>query len=83
MTDKHREHIFILTMQDGVDGIVTGDILYLATTEVVLRSQCMHIQVAEFRYHRVPNAGTSLLSRFFELNLIEESAFEGLVHILL
>ena len=36
MTNKHGEHILTLTMQDIVDGIVAGDILYLTTTEVVL-----------------------------------------------
>ena len=43
MTDEHREYVITGAMQDGVDGIVTGDILYLATAEIVLRCQCMHI----------------------------------------
>ena len=83
MTDEHGENILTLTMQDVIDGIVTRDVFYLTTAEVILRSQRMHIQFAEVRDHRVPDAGTSLLRRFLELDLIEESAFEGLIHIFL
>ena len=39
MADEQRQHIFTLTMQDIVDGIVTGDIFNLSTTKVVFRVQ--------------------------------------------
>ena len=72
MTDEHWQHIFTLTMEDRINGIVTGYVLYLTTAEVILRGQRMHIQFAEARNHRAPDAGTSLLRRFVELDLIEE-----------
>ena len=46
MADKHGEHILTLAMQDVVDGIVPGDVLYLSTTEIVLRGQGVDIQFA-------------------------------------
>lgn len=39
VADQHRQHILTLTMQDGINNIMTGDILDLATAEVVLRCQ--------------------------------------------
>ena len=35
MADEHGEHILTLPMQDIVDGIVTRDVLYLTTAEVI------------------------------------------------
>ena len=70
--DKHGQGIVINSMQNTVYGVVTGNILYLSTTEVVLWSQCLHIRLVQFWNHLMPDAGTSLLRRFVELDLIEE-----------
>ena len=43
MADEHREHVLTLAMQDIVDGIVTRDVFYLTTTEIIFRGQRMHI----------------------------------------
>ena len=37
VTDEHREHIFVIAVQDGVDGKVPGDVLNLTSAEVILR----------------------------------------------
>ena len=83
MTDKHGEYVGTLAIQDVVNGVVARDIFYLTTTEVVFRSQRVDIQVAQFRNHRVPDMSASILGRLLKLDFLEESAFKGLVHILL
>ena len=83
MADEHGEHVLTPAMQDVIDGIVPGDVLYLASTEIVLRGQGVDIQFAEVSYHRAPDAGTSLFRWLIELDLIQKSTLEGLVLILL
>jgi len=39
MAYQHGEFVFINVVQDAVDGVVTGDVLYLSAAEVVLRRQ--------------------------------------------
>ena len=69
-------------MEDGVDGIVAGDVLYLATAEIIFFSQQADILIRQIRQHGVPNASTDLKRRLVELDFVEEPSFKSLIHIL-
>jgi len=62
MAEEHRQRILAMAVQNHVDGIVAGDVLYLATAKVVFRGQCMDLLFAEVWDHRVPDVGTGLVS---------------------
>ena len=47
MVDEHSEFVFLGIVQDAVDGVVSGDVLYLAAAEVVLRCKCLGIHLAQ------------------------------------
>ena len=47
MVDEHSEFVFLGIVQDTVDGVVTGDVLYLAAAEVVLRRKRLGIHLAQ------------------------------------
>ena len=82
MAEEHRQRILAMAVQNHVDGIVAGDVLYLATAKVVFRGQCMDLLFAEVGDHRVPDVGTGFFGGLLELDLIEEAALKGRVEIL-
>ena len=69
-------------MQDAIDGVVAGDILDLSTAEVVLGGQGADIGIAQRGEHLVPDAHAGLQRGLVELDLVEETTLEGLVHVL-
>ena len=82
VADEGREVVSLAAMKDAVDGMMAGDVLYLATAEVIARGELADGIVGERRNQLVPDVATGLSSRLLELNLIEETALEGAVHIL-
>ena len=55
MVDEHGEFVFLGIVQDAVDGVVSGDVLYLAAAEVVLRRKRLGIHLAQVGNHRAPD----------------------------
>ena len=79
MVDEHSEFVFLGIVQDAVDGVVTGDVLYLAAVEVVLCCKRLGIHLAQVGNHRAPDLYAGFDGRFLELNLVEEATLEGFV----
>ena len=55
MVDEHGEFVFLGIVQDAVDGVVSGDVLYLAAAEIVLRRKRLGIHLAQVGNHRAPD----------------------------
>jgi len=83
MADEGREVVSLAAMKDAVDGVMAGDVLYLASAEVVTAGQLADGIVGERRNQLVPDVLTSLCRGLVELNLIEETTLEGAIHVLL
>ena len=71
-----------VAVQDGVDGIVTGYILDLATAEVVLLGQGTNVRLLQLGQHRMPDSHPGLQRRLVELDFVKETAFKSFVHVL-
>ena len=53
--DKRFEHIRRFAMQNGLDGIMTGNVLNLSTTEIISGGKERSISIIQRWYHRLPN----------------------------
>ena len=79
---KGFDHVLRLAMQYRLDGKMTGDVLYFTTAEIILARQVTGIGIIQRRNHRLPNLSTTIQVWLLKLYLIEETALEGLVHVL-
>ena len=68
-------------MEHSVDGMLAGDVLNLAATEVVGRGKRGGIGGGELGYHLLPNEAAYRGVGLAELYLVEEAALEGGVEI--
>ena len=64
-----------------MDGVLAGDVLYLAAAEVVGRSERGGIGGSELGYHLLPDEAAYRGVGLVEAYLIEEAALEGGVEI--
>ena len=71
-----------VAVQDGINGIVAGDILYLAAAEVVPLCKQGGVRIAEVGQQLMPDGGAGFHCGFVKAYLIEETPLEGIVHIL-
>ena len=83
MADEGREVVGLAATKDAVDGMMAGDVLYLASAEIVTAGQLADSIVGERGNQLVPDVLTSLCCGLVELNLIEEATLEGAIHVLL
>ena len=77
--DFHTVHS--ITIQDGADRELPGDVFHLAATEVVSRCEVSALGRGEGGEHRVPDLFTDGCIGTVEADLVQESALEGRVQV--
>lgn len=69
-------------MQNGINSVVSGNILYLATAEVVTLCQSLDVGFFQVRKHCVPDLHSCFKRWLVELDFVEKATLEGLIHVL-
>ena len=67
--------------EDGVEVPFAGDVLDLATTEIVAGSQLQSLSFGEFRDDGTPDGGAHLGAGLIETDLEKEAAVEGRIEV--
>ena len=60
-------NVVCLAMKDIVDGVVSGNVLYLTTAEIILAGESTNDVLIKSRHHRLPNAHAGFERRLLKL----------------
>ena len=77
------EHVVRFSVQYGMDGMFSCDVLYLSATELVRGCQGGGIVYGKFGNHLHPYLATDRGIRLVEPNLVEETALESSIEVFL
>ena len=79
---EHGQHLVIVAIKDAVDGVLAGNVLDLASTEVEMAGQDGSVTVIQLGNHLLPDLLAHCGIGLLEHNLVEKTAFEGRVKVL-